>query len=55
MRDVEDAVIKRGGTKLSLSAQLRVSVFYKKQGFVPTGNTYFDEYCEHIKMEKNLI
>lgn len=55
MRDVEDAVIKRGGTRLSLSAQLRVSEFYKKQGFVPTGNTYFDEYCEHIKMEKNLI
>ena len=37
-----------------LSAQLRAEEFYKKLGYVPEGETYYEEWCEHIKMRKVL-
>ncbi len=42
---------KRG---LEVSAQVRVKEFYKKLGYKEVGEIYFDEYCEHITMEKEL-
>lgn len=50
----EQLVKEQGGTKLSLSAQVRVQPFYEKLGFAPMGEVYLDEYCEHIHMEKSL-
>lgn len=37
-----------------LSAQLRAKEFYKKLGYVSEGETYYEEWCEHIKMRKKL-
>lgn len=54
MQEAEKYIKSIGGEKLSLSAQLRVREFYEKQGFTASGETYFDEYCEHIHMEKAL-
>ena len=39
---------------MEVSAQVRVSEFYKKLGYKQVGDIYFDEYCEHIRMIKNL-
>lgn len=52
MQEAEKYIKSIGGKKLSLSAQLRVKDFYEKQGFTASGETYFDEYCEHIHMKK---
>lgn len=54
IKEAEKYIKSIGGEKLSLSAQLRVKEFYEKQGFTASGDTYFDEYCEHIHMEKAL-
>lgn len=37
-----------------VSAQCRVSDFYKKIGFAEQGEIYMDEHCPHIKMELKL-
>lgn len=54
IKEAEKYIKSIGGEKLTLSAQLRVKGFYEKQGFTASGDTYFDEYCEHIHMEKAL-
>lgn len=41
-----------GAKQISLSAQLRAEHFYQKQGYISSGDTYFDEFCEHIHMKK---
>lgn len=51
---IESEVRKAGGKKISVSAQLRAEKFYENSGFKPSGEVYFDEYCEHIHMEKLL-
>ena len=51
---VEKEVQKERGKKLSLSAQKRIQSFYEQQGYVACGESYFDEFCEHIWMEKIL-
>lgn len=38
----------------ALSAQVRASSFYKNNGYIQSGEEYFDEYCPHIHMEKIL-
>ena len=40
--------------KMSLSAQCRAKEFYKSCGFEEIGEIYYDQYCEHIHMEKTL-
>ena len=55
LTEAEQAIRARGGKKVSLSAQLRVKPFYEKQGYIPHGEIYLDEYCEHIHMEKILF
>ncbi len=37
-----------------LSAQVRASEFYKKNGYIKFGEEYLDEYCPHINMKKVL-
>ncbi len=43
-----------GGEKASLSAQLRASGFYEKLGYTKSGSEYYDEYCSHVLMSKEL-
>jgi len=44
----------RKASAVIVSAQCRVSHFYKKLGFNETGSTYMDEFCPHIRMELTL-
>lgn len=39
---------------IKLSAQVRASGFYEKLGYKKYGEIYFDEYCEHIAMRKDI-
>lgn len=50
----EEKANELGAEQISLSAQCRVKEFYEKLGFNATGKTYYDEYCEHIRMVKKL-
>lgn len=54
MRELEQFAAKQGAASVTLSAQVRASGFYRKQGYIPYGETYYDEYCEHISMRKQL-
>lgn len=54
MKTCEVEIKKIGGTAVTVSAQVQAENFYKKQGYVSVGETYFDENCPHIKMIKNL-
>lgn len=50
----EEIVKEKGGNSLMLSAQLRAFEFYKKQGYEEFGEVFYDEYCKHIWMKKEL-
>ncbi len=51
----EQLIAGEGGMRISLSAQTRAKEFYKKNGYIEEGAPYFEEYCEHIHMKKELI
>lgn len=50
----ENELKKQGADRVTLSAQVRASGFYKSVGYTPYGEEYFDQYCPHIAMEKRL-
>ncbi|MDD6727691.1 MAG: GNAT family N-acetyltransferase [Eubacteriales bacterium] len=50
----EEYVKSLGCEVMELSAQVRASEFYAKQGYEKFGDIYLDEYCPHIMMKKNL-
>lgn len=52
LKTIENEIKKEGGNRISLLAQVRVCDFYKKNGYKQIGTPYYDEYCEHITMEK---
>ena len=54
MQIAENEIKHEGGKIIEVSAQVRVSEFYKKLGYNAVGDIYFDEYCEHIRMIKEL-
>lgn len=54
LRECEKRIKDIGGSSVSLSAQVRVSKFYEKQGYTKISEVYYDEFCEHIWMIKNL-
>lgn len=54
MQIAENEIKSEGGQIVEVSAQVRVSEFYKKLGYNKVGDIYFDEYCEHIRMVKVL-
>ena len=54
MQIAEDEILKDGGKQIEVSAQVRVSDFYKKLGYNQVGDIFFDEYCEHIRMVHEL-
>ena len=55
MNKAEEVAIKKGATKIELSAQCRVIPFYMSLGYTTEGEEYFDEWCPHIKMVKQLV
>lgn len=50
----EDEIKKEGGRNITVSAQVRVKEFYAKNGYYEDGEIFFDEYCEHINMKKQI-
>ena len=52
MREFEEELRAVGAKKFKLSAQLRAAGFYEKQGYVRTGEIYYEEYCPHVDMVK---
>ncbi len=51
---LEKEALRRGGIKTVVSAQLRAKEFYAKSGYTPVSGVFYEEYCKHIRMEKNL-
>lgn len=51
---LEDKAKKLGGKNIGLSAQCRAKEFYEKMGYSAQGETYLDEYCEHVYMSKGI-
>ncbi len=51
---IENELKKIDSERISLSAQKRVSGFYEKCGYKKVGEEYYDEFCPHIKMIKDL-
>ena len=54
MNIAHDIVKEMGGDSIMLSAQVRASEFYKKQGYTMAGDEYDDEGVPHILMVKKL-
>lgn len=54
MQELEKIAAERGAKKLVLGAQLHAVPFYQKVGFAPTGHRFFEEFCEHEDMTKDL-
>lgn len=52
MRIAESECIARGATRLTLSAQTQAQGFYEACGYVAEGDTYLDEHCPHVRMNK---
>lgn len=49
-----DKARELGAKRVILGAQCRVAHFYEFNGFHTYGDIFFDEYCEHIMMERTL-
>ena len=54
LKEAEMHIKSLGGKAVLLSAQVRVSDFYAKQGYEKFGDIYYDEFCPHIMMKKEL-
>ena len=54
VKATKEQIIKLGGKRAYLGAQKRVQQFYEKNGYTVCGNDYYDEYCLHVPMEKQL-
>lgn len=54
VRACEDYAVKQGFRRFELSAQVRVTGFYKSLGYIPFGDEYMDEFCPHINMYKEI-
>lgn len=54
MEFMEECIRQEGGKTIHLSAQARVREFYEKLGYQERGESYMEEHCLHIPMEKHL-
>lgn len=54
MREAEKAILSLGGGRAVLSAQEQAKGFYASLGYVQKGESYLDEHCPHVDMEKDL-
>ena len=54
MAEAENCIKDKGASFVMLSAQIRVKDFYKKLGYTEVGEIYYEEYCPHICMRKEL-
>ena len=54
MEFMEECIRQEGGKTIHLSAQARVKEFYEKLGYQKRGESYMEEHCLHIPMEKHI-
>ena len=54
MVEAENYIKSIGGKNIGVSAQCRVSDFYKKLGYTEEGEMYYDEFCPHKKKKKTV-
>ncbi len=54
MGEAEKAAAARGARVMALSAQAQAAGFYQKLGYTQQGETYLEEHCPHVSMEKQL-
>lgn len=54
LKELENKIRTLGGNKIVLSSQKQAIGFYKKLGYIETGDFYLEEHCPHIKMIKVL-
>lgn len=54
LREAEKHICEMGGKKVFLAAQVKAAGFYEKQGYSTVGKQYYEEYCPHIWMCKNV-
>ncbi len=52
LQTLENKAKELGYSEVVLSAQVRASDFYRKNGYQMFGEEYLDEYCPHIQMKK---
>lgn len=50
----EQEIVKMKGRTVQLLAQVRVSAFYKKNGYIASEEIHVDEGCPHVWMKKEL-
>ncbi len=51
---LEKSAAELGYKVIMLSAQKRIESFYEKLGYKSYGDVYYDEYCPHIAMKKEI-
>ena len=51
---LEEEIQSINGKHIELSAQQRVQSFYENLGYTRVGDVYYDEYCPHVKMIKEV-
>lgn len=51
---LEEEIRRINGKHIELSAQQRVQSFYENLGYARVGDVYYDEYCPHVKMIKEV-
>ena len=54
VKSLENKAKELNCTTVKLSAQQRAQMFYEKLGYQPIGEVYYDEWCPHITMSKNI-
>ena len=54
MKAVETYARENGYKRTALSAQCRAEKFYNANGYKARGDVYYDEFCPHVMMYKEL-
>ncbi len=54
VKSLENKAKELNCTTVKLSAQQRAQMFYEKLGYHSIGEIYYDEWCPHITMSKNI-
>ena len=54
LKAFEKELSLRGAKEIILGSQIKAKEFYEKNGYLESGDIYFDEGCPHILMKKSI-
>jgi predicted GNAT family N-acyltransferase len=54
LREAEQRLKKKNAEKIMLAAQVQAKDFYARNGYRQIGKIFYEEFCPHIWMEKDL-